>query len=495
MSRRALPSVFLCVLAVLLLSPPSPGANGIESAGGLMAAGAPGGVRIRVGERDYAYRPVMAGEAAEFVVEGPAVFEPILRWRFTEPGQPADIEVEVSLDGRPVLTRIVRSRPGAAFYPDHPDWSAGSSSRITLELASGCHVVELTVTRPPEGILDVNPVVRRPDVLPWRADWQFEFGAAYDSNIFRYSDEDVEDFLDGYRQDRYDLDYADDFRLEPSVDLFFVRSEPRRRETDLKLSADWRLATLNSEKSFARLAVRLKETRTRVAYVALRYSSIPSYHIRDLWDDDERAYRSCDFRKHSARIEFGSDRSLPVDLGAFAEYDYYGYDQDFVEYDSDAATLGLVAVVRPARGLRLDAGYALRVLEARGYDELGESRVESDDSDVSYEQDEYTLRVRWEAGEFAGVPAILRLRGRMARRYYQASDPDDAYHAGREDTYWSLALESEHRLANGVTLAAFYEYRHRTAESDLVADIGSAKDYTAHRAGLRVSVGGGRFLD
>jgi hypothetical protein len=145
----------------------------------------------------------------------------------------------------------------------------------------------------------------------------------------------------------------------------------------------------------------------------------------------------------------------------------------------------------------LDLSYALRRFEARGYDEIGESRLDSDDSDTTYDQDEYGIRTRWEAGRWWGRPAVVSLRATLRRRFYltEKSGEDDPYHAGREDTYWVLGAGLALRLTERAGLEAFVEHRGRNAESAHVSDIGERKDYTALRTGLRFTVEGVRILD
>jgi hypothetical protein len=457
-------------------------------------------VELEVSGKIYRYFPLTAGSPLSFTVEGPAVFEPILRWRFEDGEASVDVDVVFTLDGKAMWHSVFRPTPGPAGYPAEVDWRGGKPLRVPLDIPSGEHTVELTLAAPALGVLDVNPVVRAPDVLPWRVDWRGEFGVAYISNIFRYSDDDVDDFLDGRDEKKYPVETADDVRLEPSFDLSLVREEPGRRKTELRLSVDPRLVVVNGEKSFVKLGVRVKETRTRVVYLLADYYAIPSYHVRYLWDadaDTDDPYRSCDYRKHSVRLEVGSDRSLPVDFIARLKYAYTGYNQNFVEYDSDAWTTGLVAIVRPVRGVRVDLGYALRKLTALGYDEVGETKGSSDDSDISYEQDEYSLKVRWDAGRVWDVPTVLTLGARLQVRYYQTSKSaeDDPYHAGREDTSWTFSARSTHQLTEETALEAFYEHRRRSAESDYIEELGSTKDYTANRVGIRLIFEGERFLD
>lgn len=455
---------------------------------------------LEIGEGTYYYFPLRKGEPLSFTVEGPALFEPILRWRFEDAEGGVNVDVELALDGEPLWHRIFRAVPGSAAYASRADWKAGSPARASVDVPSGDHVVTLSLVNPDSGVLDVNPVVKAPPVLPWRLAWRGEVGAAYDSNIFRYSDDEIDDFLDGLRQDRFPSDYIDDLRLEPSLDLKFLREEPGRRETELRLSADYRLATVNTVKSFGKLGARLTERRDGLGYAVLDYYAIPSYHVRDLWDPDVDTgspYRSCDFRKNAVSLGLGTDRRGIVNLAAELKYDRTGYGPDFVEYDSDAWTWGVTTIVRPVRGLRLDATYALRSSAARGYDEIGETKATSDDSDISYEQDEYSLRARWAAGRVRDIPVVFVLGGRMARRFYQTdrTAQDDPYHAGRDDTYMTFWLRNGWEIAPDLTLEGFYVLRTRSAESEFTDEIGTLKDYTAHRAGIRLIFEGERFLD
>ncbi len=492
MSLRPGP-VILAVLATLLAVP--------AQAAKLVPSGGPLPVAVEISGKAYTYFPLQPGRAMSLAVDGPSVFEAITRWRFAEGEGPVRIELQVSVDGARAWREVLEARPGGATYPDMPGMVAGSPDRVRFELPSGRHTVELTLVSPSEGVLDVNPLSLAPDVLPWRVEWRLEEGLSYDSNIFRYGDPDIEGFQDGERPYRYGMDTLDDVRLEPSVDLSFVREEPRVRSTSLTLSADWRLATSNGEKSFSKLGARLREERAGVAFLSLDYYAIPSYHLRLLWDPDavggDGAYRSCDFRKHSFGVAVGSDRSLPVDVSGDVRFESYAYDPDFVEYDSVARTAGLTLTVRPARGLRLDARYALRSATARGSDEAGETRATSDDSDTTYDQDEYSLRARLEAGRWWGRRAVLSASVRHASRFYLTSKSGDSdpYHAGREDSYWVAGARLRLELTGSTGVEGFYQYRCRTVDSPFVEDIGDLKDYGAHRFGLLVYVERGRFLD
>ena len=127
---------------------------------------------LEISGRTYRYFPLTGGSSLTFLVEGPAVFEPILRWRF-EGEAPVDVDVEFTLDGRVMWHQVFRPERSGALYPGRPDWRGGRAVRVPLDVPVGEHTVELRLVAPALGVLEVNPVVRDPDVLPWRLAWRW----------------------------------------------------------------------------------------------------------------------------------------------------------------------------------------------------------------------------------------------------------------------------------------------------------------------------------
>ncbi len=454
-------------------------------------------VPIEVGGKVYSYVPLTTEQPLTIRVEGPATFEAIARWRFVENERPIDVDVEVLLDGELLWHHVVHARPGNATYPEEPGWIAGRSEFIFVEVEEGTHTVGLRLVRPVDGTLDVNLIERPPDVLPWRNHWLGAFGLSYFSNVFFYSDADMDAFLGGEREDRYPFESLDDLRLEPALGMTWVREVRETRATSIGGGIDWKLNVVNGQKSFSRLNVTFTEEHYGKAYLTAEYSAIPSYHIRHLWDVDLGEYRSCDFTKHGIRLAMGSDRSLPVDLVGTFKYETYLYDWDFTEYDSKVSTYGIRAIMRPNSRVRVDVGYAIRRSVAKGYDEPGETRATSDDSDTTYDQNEYLVRVRWGAGRWWDMPAAVTLRGRLVRRFYltEKNAADDPFHAGREDTVLTLSARGSLGLGAGAVLEGFVEHRSRWVDSPVVENIGELKDYGAWRLGIKVVLKGVRILD
>ncbi len=475
-------------------------AAGTAYAAKLMPEGQHAPVAVGVNGTVYRYFELTRGAPVPVVLEGPSVFEAITRWRFAADDAVAvDVVVEVTVDGGSAVRHILHMRPGGGTYADIEGAAPGYPERIRLEVPSGWHEVELRLISP-EGVVDVNPLSKELDILPWRFDWDGSLRMTYDSNIYRYADDDVDDFADGERYERYPHDTTDELRFDPAVNIAFVREAPGSRTTEVDAGAAFFLATSNGDKSFAKLSARYTETLERLARVSVSYAAIPAYHLKYVWDADAPStaatdYRSCDFRKHSLRAELGTAGQLPVELTGWWRYDDYGYDQDFVEYDTWSNTFGACVTARPADGVRLDGQYAYRRSLSRGYDELGEDKRTSDDSDASYDQDEFELTARWDAGRVQGVPMVFKVRGKLIQRYYQTTNLSDEYHAGRDDTMWVAGARVELGITDSTSLVCAYEHRARRSESDIVPTIGDAKDYDADRFSVQFVVEGGRFLD
>jgi hypothetical protein len=463
-------------------------------------------VAIEVAGRLYRYFPLTPDRPITVTVEGPSSFEAIARWRFDrpagEPGarSPEAVEVELSLDGVVRTRHVFTASPGAATHQGSGGVAAGRPTRLVLDggVPAGTHTVALRLVRPAAGTLDLNLLGEEAPGATTRLLESLDLALAYDSNAFRYSDSDLDDYLDGERPDRYPMESADDLGVEPTAQLALQRDEPGGRTTKLSLEAGVRLPVVNPDKGFARLSAVLREERDD-AFVAFRCVAVPHYLIRDVWDPDaadgDGAYLPCGYAMQGFGAEVGWGSR--IDLSARWEYREYRYDAEFIEYDAQAMTAGVTATIRPRRGLRVDLGYDLRQSVARGYDEDGETRATSDDSDTSHDQDSYGVRARWETGRLWGRPAVVTLRGSLARRFYLTgkSGMEDPYHSGRHDTYGTVAGSLGVALNGRARVEAFAEWTARRAHSDAVTDIGRTKDFDAARLGVRLTLEGTYDLD
>ena len=62
--------------------------------------------------------------------------------------------------------------------------------------------------------------------------------------------------------------------------------------------------------------------------------------------------------------------------------------------------------------------YAFKIAEAKGFDEPGETREISDDSDISYDEDQFRGKVGFDISQYSSLPVDITLQYSLNKRYF-----------------------------------------------------------------------------
>ncbi len=307
----------------------------------------------------------------------------------------------------------------------------------------------------------------------------------YDSNILRYSDEDLDAFVVNFKRDRFaSAETYDDLVVVPRLTLTVARKQLGELSLSWKESLFWqnpvkRYRVLSAEASVPFVA------ETDVEIGAFR---LPRYHIRPLYDVDLGSYVSCNFAK--TRLWAELHRSVSGHrLSLVYRWEREDYVDEFFEYDNTAHTARLQARLQLTRTLRPTVSYSFVYSPARAYDEPGEDAEISDETDASYFEDQFSVSLRHNLAKLAGrtlygyTSALYRLR-----HYTTEKHPFlDPYHAGRMDRRFLWNVSVGWYVARGALVWASYEIERRWSEGSIeTADLGEEKEFTAHRPALGV---------
>ncbi len=330
----------------------------------------------------------------------------------------------------------------------------------------------------------------------WRLDGTFGLELIYDDNFLRYSDDYLADFESGLHPYKFKIGQADCHILAPSIALTARRRLWSAGDTRFRFKYKrWQYLEedIKTNESFW---YSVRQYLPRGRSIELVYAYAPEQYIRQLSDrppgaasGDPLTWREFRYTRNVFTLVWRQRlrRNLNGKLQVNRTLRYYN--RPFMENDTWAWNVRgtLYWTVVPPLRLTLDYGYD--DASARGYDEAGETKETSDDSDASYKRDFYQLEVAWSPRRWRGLFRKLAVRGQY-QVYWFTSDKaleEDPFHVGRRDDVWSIQATLDRTLSRSATLQLGYRYTQRTTDSPWRGDIAEDKDYEQNRWWLGLS--------
>ncbi len=331
--------------------------------------------------------------------------------------------------------------------------------------------------------------------------WTLEVGLAisYDNNILKYSDKYIGRFTNSEDPGRFHIKSIDDAILRPSLrverdfDLF------PRLSTTLGGEINQRVYLRNSIKNWMNIRFLVKQMLPERTSIQMMYSWTPEFYVRHYRDEDwvdlygytPATFHQYDFTKEDVggliQHTLWTNTRLAV---SFSRARYF-YNSHFTEYDSRNSVWGVEVSHPVLKNLRVSAGYQFTSSDATGIDQPGESKNVADDSDGSFDEDDYSAGITLKLNEPFGLPSSISVDGEYSRRVFTSTHylDLDPLHAGRIDHDYGLQLRYAVQLSQ-FTVAASYEWRYRDAETTAVVNepyVSNEKDYRNYLIGLGVT--------
>jgi len=305
---------------------------------------------------------------------------------------------------------------------------------------------------------------------PWRFGLRAEAEARYDDNIISLSKSEkrqLEHPSDPNSEDLFRIESAEDVILVPQMALSLSRSPREGRQTGLRLTLRAHDYLRNSVKDYQEylLSVRqdLNRSRRHSASVTLGGSTIPSYYLRELIDDDlstpgNTVRSSADFRMNRGYVEY-SQEVIHRALRVTAEYarERRDYNGDFDERDSSSDLVSADLSIYPLRRILFRARpyYAHERRRARG--DTPTTAIVDDETD--FDADLIGVDLRWVWGGGQGRRQILRPYYQIEQRDFTTRNSASTGHFGRQDEIrkygmsydkdlgprWRVSLSGYHR--------------------------------------------------
>ena len=261
----------------------------------------------------------------------------------------------------------------------------------------------------------------------------------YDNNVFKYSSDDIDKFVNNIEPYRYPIETYDDFITSIQIQGK-IRSEIiENNSSTFNLKIKGNLFYQNREKNYESYTFSIWQKAGKNGHILLRYLLLPKFLIRHYADFDIDTpfsypyFTKCTFTKHDAKIEGGYTFFKTTDISFFFSHEINDYVKNFDEYDTKKNTFGISAS-RPFGAVFTPSfRYSYSKANAVAIDEPGERKETSDDSDISNDEDTFILSTDYDFTK--SFPVLLQADVEYTRRIYTTDKPIlvDPFHAGRED--------------------------------------------------------------
>ncbi len=306
-------------------------------------------------------------------------------------------------------------------------------------------------------------------------------GIKYDSNICSLSDYEMSGFKAG-KQD-FLIETSDDaiFQLKCGINLDESLGK-YQIEGGLSFSGNGNIS--NSVMSDINIgysaSLRRRNTRLKISG-----NFFPNSRNRAYIDVDSGTLQWSSYKSISGRVEFRQRIGFGIYLSTQYEYRWSRYNDYFPEYDAIRHGLSISANRYVPFGIGM--GYTFYKSDARGYDERGETKASSDETDVSYEEDNFYFSIGYDL-DIWNRKMTPSLKFEASHRVYTSTKPYwvDPLHLGRDEWTFDVepALSSE--IMENIEGGIFCEITLRDAESKHNPNISKLRYYEKTTVGLSI---------
>jgi len=266
-----------------------------------------------------------------------------------------------------------------------------------------------------------------------------EVSFSYNDNVFKYSQDDINCFVNNIEPYKYPIETYDDFITTVQLHSKIKKQFAGSNLTTLNLKLKGNLYLRNKEKSYETFSVSIYQKLGRKGNAIIKYLFLPEYFIRYYPDFDVITpygypyYTGCYFSKHYLKLQIGYKTFFSSDLALYVSGEKNDYNDSFNEYDSEKKSMGIRLKFPVRKFLESSISYTFTRALASAVDESGEKKNTSDDSDISNDEDQVGFSLRLDLTKKLPIAFLTELK--YKRRVYTTEKPIlcDPYHSGRED--------------------------------------------------------------
>lgn len=317
-------------------------------------------------------------------------------------------------------------------------------------------------------------------IAVWDYSYNFATDATYDNNIFSYSSEYIDDFMNQVSPYRFPFETYDDLITSGKLNLFLRNKFFNRRTTTFNIGIKINHYLTNNQKDYQRINIGLRQSFGKIA-AKVSYQIIPNYLIRYYRNSQGSStdYIGCEvkYQTVSGKLSFSPKPSVLFYVQYKRRWD--DYIPEFDIYDANGHILSIDSEIKLNKRITLSLGYAFRSSEA---DSLEIPTTNDEDfPDGSYYQHSLKGNLIFQFKTL--FPTKLSCGYNYNFRNFTTTFADDAMHFGRQDHIHKITASTEFRIFTRMFLEISYLGQLRNATSEVLPSIDTIKDYNKYRLG------------
>ncbi len=326
------------------------------------------------------------------------------------------------------------------------------------------------------------------------------FATIYDDNILKYSEKYIERFLNREDNGRFHITTYDDLILKPSLKLSATYRFINNLNTKFNADFSHNKYLENNIKDGSTISFGIQQFLTKKASLRISYTYIPDFYVRHFRDADwtevfgyiPETFQPYSFAKDNYGFWVQNTFLKDTRVRLILNYSKYYHNEHFTEYDCDNYQYGLRLYQPVHKKVKIEAGYQFITSDAKAYDEPGETKETSDDSDATSEEDGFYLGISWKLPGILKLDHDISVAGEYEIRYYTTDNyiELDEEHAGRIDKNFDLQFAYDIKVNKSLNLSAFYEWMGRNSSSKAEANreyLSLEKDYRQNKLGIEIT--------
>ena len=338
---------------------------------------------------------------------------------------------------------------------------------------------------------------KKPKGLKLEAD--FRVATFYDDNILKYSEKYLDRFINNQDEGRFHIKSYDDMVVNPAIGLSASYRLFGKRKTQIDAGASQSYYIVNDIKNWQNYNIGISQEITRRLSLSFSYSYIPDFYVRHFRDDDwtpvvgytPESFTGYSFSKDN--YAFVGEYTFFKDTRVRFYYYFmqYYHNKNYTEYDSKN-NMYRIRVTQPfLKNFEFDVSYQYETSDAKGFDQPGETRETSDDSDATFEENGLNAGLAWKMPRIKKRFHSLSLDVVLYDTFYQTHKPVqiDPLHAGRVDHNLRIYVNYYLSVSKNFKFKAYYNWYDRDSGTTSKLNetyVSDEKDYRQNQVGIEL---------